>query len=465
MQQDSDEQRVLRWALVGGLTEAGLQPYADLDISHAAVARHVFETPLGTGDSGLLRLDATEPSGALLAHLRPHAVLSDGTRVRPSMVAAALQSSPWFSPLARATVHGDQLRLEPRGNAFDLVPLLRDGRVRFGVERGATWIGSGPYQVRSCQDDVVELEPNPHYPTRVGIERARCIGYGQHDALERIRADLVARRIDLTESLGREEIADIRGVRKVFGPAQSTALLWFNTLRLERGLRVSLAQALDRIRILSTTYANPLAFLAHSVLPTGMGRVRMADNRDAALARRALAAAGCTGPLRMIAIWARRPYLPDPGAWADEIVAQLADVGVAVEVVRTTSPEDYQRQLESADYDLVLGGWFALSASPAEYLDAMLHSQMMPAGVDTTGCNFSRVCDPRVDAMLQAFRSSPTREHERAIVEYVQESVPVMPLGHGSKAICARWDIEGIQPEHAFAIDLAQLRWDSTGRD
>jgi hypothetical protein len=458
--QDAKQPRTLRWALVGALTEEGMQPFADLDVSHAAVARHLFETPLPAQGAGLLVGVASSPDGALTARLRDGARLSDGTPVRPDMVVDALERSRWCAPLVRVSVRGDTLTFRPRGEPFDIVPLLRDGRVRFGVERGGRWLGTGPYRVRAAGDGCIELEPNPHHPRTVAVERARCVGYGQHDALERIRTDLLERRVDLTEALGREELREIRGFRKVFGLSQSTAMLWLNAARLELPLRAALVRAIDRLRVLSTTYANPLAFLARSVLPPSMGTVRMPDRRDVTAAREAIAGLGLDRPLRMVVIWARRPYLPDPTRWAQDIAAQLADVGVDVELVPTASPHDYQRCLERADYDLVLGGWYALSASPAEFLDAMLHSSMIPVGVETTGCNFGWFRDAEVDGLLQSYRASMTTQGEQTLLEVLDREALVVPLGHGAKTICARWSVEGIEPEHALAIDLSQLRWD-----
>ncbi len=458
------EPRVLRWALVGRLNPEGLQPYADLDLSHATICRHIFETPLGSSNGGLLAVTETLPNGTLRTRLRSDARLSDGTPLDAATVAKELSASPWIAQRATIAVDGDGVSFKPRGGPFDLTPLLRDGRVRFGVQRSGEWIGSGLYRVASWSASGVDLEANPHSDQQVGIRHVRCIGYGGRNALDDIRADLMAGRIDFTEALGREALEGVRGCRKLFGHAQSTALLWFNTMRVDKASRVAIAGAIDRIRTLSTTYANPLAFVARSVLPSGMARVRMPEPREFGARHTSLSELRRKNPLRMVVIWARRPYIPDPFAWAKDIVAQLRDVDIEVSILQSDSAEDYQRRLESGEYDMVLGGWNATSPSPGEFFDALLSSSMLPAGVSTTGCNFSRVQDPAVDALLQQFRSSPSEENERKVVEYLETNVPVVPLGYASKAVCASWDVGGVEDDHGFMVDLSQLRWDSALR-
>ncbi len=441
------------------LSRDGLNPYADFDFAHDVAKRQVFEPPLARGPNSLLSVVDDLTGGGIAGRLRPEARLSDGTPVDASMVAGALSRSPWYRPLVDVTVRGDRVIFTPKGRSFDVRAFLSSDRVRFGVQQGEAWSGTGPYRVVEAASGSIQLERNPFHPRRPAIESIDLRGYEPHDARERIREDLDAEAVDLTAALSREELTDVRGVRKLFAAGTSTALLWLNTRTLEPHVRSAVTGGLDRYAVLGSTYDNPMAFLAPSLLPPGQGSVRMRlpFERDEAL--QALAGRASVGPLRMLVVWGRRPYMPEPQRWAHQIQKQLAEMGLEVETVITQSLVDYQQRLAAGDYHLALGGWNAASPSPSEFVDAMLHSSMTPTGPGSAGCNYGWVQDPEIDAALQAFRSVPSRENESSLLERVEVLAAVLPLAYGTTSIAARWDLEGLEPSDGAVFDLSKLRW------
>jgi len=458
-----DATGVLRCAVVGTLSVDGLNPYADFDFAHDVAKRQVFEPPVSKGDASLLQVVDELSGGALAGRLREDARLSDGTVVDAGMIASALNRSPWYQPLLDVTARGDRVIFTPKGRAFDVRAFLSSDRVRFGVKQGDAWLGTGPYRVVAATAEGITLEANPHHPRLPSIGEVLLRGYDPVDACDRIRYDLGGEHIDLTAALSREELADVRGVRKLFAAGTSTALLWLNTRVLSPGVRTAITKGIDRYTVLATTYENPMAFLAPSVLPPGQGTTRMRLPFERADAERLLReSAAPAGPLRMIVVWGRRPYMPDPDQWAAEIVRQLGALGLVVEPVFTETLEDYQRKLATEDYAMVLGGWNAASPSPSEFADAMLHSSMVPKGPGSAGCNYAWVQDEAMDGALQQFRSMPSREAEQALLQRVEEVAPVLPLAYGTTSIAARWDIEGIEPSDGAIFDLSRLRWSQT---
>ncbi len=451
---------MLRCAVVGTLSVEGLNPYADFDFAHDVAKRQLFEPPVSKAEDSLLEVVDGLAGGAVTGRLRTGARLSDGTAVDVEMVAAALSRSPWYQPLLDVSTRGDRVVFTPKGRAFDVRAFLGSDRVRFGVQVGGAWVGTGRYRVVETNDQGIRLEANPYHPRPPSISEVMLRGYEPSDACERIRADISTEDIDLTAALSREELADVRGVRKLFAAGTSTALLWLNTRLLSQPIRSAIAKGIDRYTVLATTYDNPMAFLAPSVMPPGQGTIRMRLPYERADAERSLRSLELpSGPLRMIVVWGRRPYMPDPDKWSAELARQLGGLGLQVELVQTSTLEDYQQQLASGDYALALGGWNAVSPSPSEFVDAMLHSSMIPKGAGSTGCNYGWVEDAEMDAALQAFRSVPSREHEQALLHRVESSAPVIPLAYGTTSIAARWDIEGIEPSDGAIFDLAQLRW------
>lgn len=451
---------MLRCAVVGTLRAEGLNPYADFDFAHDVAKRQVFEPPVSKGSDSLIDVVDELSGGALAGRLRNDARLSDGTPVDAAMIASALNRSPWYQPLLDVTARGDRVLFTPKGRAFDVRAFLSSDRVRFGVQSGDAWLGTGPYRVVDTGPDGIQLEANPHHPRRPAIDRVVLRGYDPRDACARIQEDLSNEAIDLTAALSREELADVRGVRKLFAAGTSTALLWLNTRTLSGAVRQAIARGIDRYSVLATTYENPMAFLAPSVLPPGQGTIRMRLPFERGDAEQLLREASPPSePLKMIVVWGRRPYMPDPDRWAAEIAWQLGELGLKVEIVVTSTLEDYQRKLATGDYGLVLGGWNAASPSPSEFVDAMLHSSMTPKGPGSAGCNYAWVQHEEMDGALQAFRSMPSREHEQTLLHHVEETAPVIPLAYGTTSIAARWDLEGIEPSDGAIFDLSRLRW------
>ena len=460
---EADGEKMLRCAVVGTLSVEGLNPYADFDFAHDVAKRQLFEPPVSKSDDSLLQVVDDLPGGAVTGRLRDGARLSDGTAVDVEMVATALSRSPWYQPLLDVSTRGDRVVFTPKGRAFDVRAFLGSDRVRFGVQTEGAWLGTGRYRVVETTDEGIRLEANPHHPRPPSISNVMLRGYEPGDGCERIRADIATEDIDLTAALSREELVDVRGVRKLFAAGTSTALLWLNTRVLSAPIRSAIAKGIDRYTVLATTYENPMAFLAPSVMPPGQGTIRMRLPYERADAERALQEVDLPdGPLRMIVVWGRRPYMPDPDKWSAELQRQLNALGLRVELVHTSTLEDYQRKLASGDYALALGGWNAVSPSPSEFVDAMLHSSMIPKGTGSAGCNYGWVEDAEMDAALQAFRSVPSREHEQALLHRVETTAPVLPLAYGTTSIAARWDLEGIEPSDGAIFDLAQLRWSET---
>ncbi len=450
----------LRCAVVGTLSVEGLNPFADHDFAHDVAKRQVFEPPVSRGPDSLVEVVDELTGGALAGRLRPNARLSDGTPVDAGMVASALNRSPWYEPLLDVSARGDRVMFTPKGRSFDVRSFLGSDRVRFGVKLGDAWLGTGPYRVAEANRDGIRLEANPHHPRTPAISDVMLRGYDPADACEEILHDLSAELIDLTAALSREELAEVDGVRKVFASGTSTALLWLNTRTLSHPLRAAIAKGIDRYAVLGTTYDNPMSFLAPSVLPPSQGSVRMGLPFQRAEATELLRdALAPEGPLRMIVVWGRRPYMPNPVRWATEIQRQLAELGLEVQLSHTTTLEDYQRQLAQGDYSMVLGGWNAASPSPSEFVDAMLHSSMTPKGTGSAGCNYAWVQDDGMDGALQAFRSMTSRENEEALLARIEDSAVLLPLAYGTTSIAARWDLAGIEPSDGAIFDLSRLRW------
>ena len=239
-------QASLRCAVVGTLSTNGLNPYADFDFAHDVAKRQLFEPPLVKGPNSLLHVVDELTGGGIAGKLRPDARLSDGTPVDVGMIASALNRSPWYRPLLDVEARGDRVVFLPKGRAFDVRAFLSSDRVRFGVQKDGTWLGTGPYRLVAADSEGIRLEANPHHPRQPSISGVVLRGYDPRYACEQIRSDLSEDGIDLTAALSREELSDVRGVRKLFAAGTSTALLWLNTRAVSPAVRTAVTKGIDR---------------------------------------------------------------------------------------------------------------------------------------------------------------------------------------------------------------------------
>jgi ABC-type transport system substrate-binding protein len=172
-----------------------------------------------------------------------------------------------------------------------------------------------------------------------------------------------------------------------------------------------------------------------------------------------LAQARLPPKLNMIRVWGPRPYLPRPDAVAAEITTQLAAVGVTVDTTASKDSEDYGKLLARGQYDLVLGGWFADTADPIDYLDSTLGSSgILGAGhVPVAASNYARWKDADIDRLLAEARGAGGTRAIDEIQARVASEVPLIPLMHGPRVIVHSWRVKGYEADASVFPDLARV--------
>jgi peptide/nickel transport system substrate-binding protein len=241
-------------------------------------------------------------------------------------------------------------------------------------------------------------------------------------------------------------------VRKAFQPSNSTASLYFNTERPELQspeVRRALAVAIDRIVVTEVSYSNALAFAATSLLPPMMGLFRDGISHDPEKARALLAQAPPPRPsrLRLLTVWAPRPYVPHPRPVAEAIARQLAVLGIQVEILSPRNSDEFFRACERGDYDMVLGGWIADTPDPADFLESNLHSahiQSPSAGRGVGHINLARFRSGAMDEALRLFREDPTPENRTGVLQIVAREVPLLPLMYGPSVVVSAWRVKNV---------------------
>lgn len=317
-------------------------------------------------------------------------------------------------------------------------------------------LGAGPYRLRELTSTDAVLEANPYYYgarprlpnvdlklVRDAAARLLMLVGGSADLSQNgVRLDLVA------------QVRDRPRVRVEASPGVILTYLMMNNddkVLSDRRVRRAIALALDRPAIIAAKLGG-LAVPATGLLPpmhwAYSGDVPRWDH-DLAAARQLLDEAGLRDPdgdgpaprLRLV-------YKTSADAFrvaiARVIAAQLAEVGIAVEI----------RSFEFATFfaDIKKGAYQIASMQTAEITEPdfyfmYFHSSWIPTPETPDGFNRWRYRSPEVDRLTLAGREELERDKRKQIYAEVQrrvaEDVPIIPLWHEDNVVLSNIDVQG----------------------
>lgn len=132
-----------------------------------------------------------------------------------------------------------------------------------------------------------------------------------------------------------------------------------------------------------------------------------------------------------------RTYLPTPGLVAQDIQAQLAEVGIEVEVVQMESGA-FLDASDAGQLELYLLGWGADYPDATNFLDFHFST----GASDQFGEKFPEITEP----LALAGQLSELSERQPIYAEAntaLRDLVPMVPIAHGASAVAYRAEIEG----------------------
>jgi MarR-like DNA-binding transcriptional regulator SgrR of sgrS sRNA len=445
----SEARKVLQVGVVAKL--ADLDPSRVLDLTTEGVCRQIFETPFIAVDTEggtrahlfqgpLEPLPARSGKNAFAGRLLPGLSFSDGSPVTLEEAAAAVRGG--LLPLesgVEVQVEGERLVFEVGRSRGWLERSLSNLKCCLVTSRGSRLLGTGPFrQVSEIGAAVTELERNPHYRGTVGLDG---VVYRHYPAdgdgkPTRLVAALKSGEIDLTLDLTRVDPSHLLGFRQQLAMGYSTAFLFFNTQRApfdDLRVRRTVAQAIDRLQFTQLFYQRALAFVASSLLPPALGRFADGLVADPAAAQAAIKdLAPARRELKLLTVWAPRPYLPDPQRGAQFLIERLAALGFQVQTVVPRTIEEFSEHLLRAEYDLVLAGWQLETLDPGEFLEVNLASTLIPEGErGNRDNNLGRYASAEMDQALLRYRDDASRPALEAILRLAARDLPVLPLQYG----------------------------------
>lgn len=476
---------------VGALSRLGTVDIRESDDTISTmILAEIFETPysppMGNESptpllfTGMLQHepDGTPARPVYSAQIRPAVTFSDGTPLTAELFRASLAKVDDVRAHCEVEARGDRLvfRLKSPNPRFEL--FLTQTFCGAVLEKGGQLLGTGPmmFPEGATKSQLLAASPlrlvrNPRYRDAVTIDEITfsafpaSSGGGTEVLLDATRRG----EIDFTFSLTSVDAAGLQGYPFIpsISTGNATGILFLNTEKpslRDSEVRRSIALSVDRREISRRTYEkNPLAFVAGGLLPPLMARDHDSLGHDPKAAKELAAKLGSALPkkLQLLVTWSPRPYLPNPKAAAETIIANLAEIGITVEPVQPRDRNDFFDRVKRGSFEMALAGWVADTADPADYFEALLSSAQIPdvTKVTATSFNLPRWRNAAMDAALVKFRGEPTDANRREVIRLLGEGAPLVPLIHGQAVAVYSSRISGFRPSPLGRASLARLRF------
>jgi len=254
-------------------------------------------------------------------------------------------------------------------------------------------------------------------------------------------------------------------------PANNVAYLAMNTQRPPLNdvrLRRAINRGINREPIVKLAYQG-MAVPARGALPPtqwGYSPKSFDYDYDPARARAEIAelvAEGVLGAGQEFSFYVPstpRPYLPDPDMVSRIVVANLAEIGIHVRIIR----QEFSQHLESlrrGAHDMSLMGWVGDNGDPDNYLYVLFDEDNAEQG---SARNLAFLMDAPLHSLLLEAQQNSKRERRSEIYQEAQKRIgvlaPWVPLVHSQIVVVAREDVKGISisPTSHVLFEEVELR-------
>jgi ABC-type transport system substrate-binding protein len=450
-QNAASTRKSLRVGVLSGI--GSLDPRQAGDTVTAIILEQVFESPYHVLPSGelqpwlfatMLQLERGGSQPVYSAAVRPGVVFSDGTPLTAAVAAASLQRTKAIRGRATVSAVGDRVVFTMSGPSPRFENVLSQWNTAIVHEQFGMLYGTGPYvlergtSIHSVKHSgVVHLLRNEKYWGKQHIDDLFFRVYPAEPDGTPLSLIQAAKRgeIDVSLNLSVNEVTryNLTGYQPMQQPSNSTSILYFNSERpplTDVALRRAIRNAIDITPIAQINYErNHLAFTAGDIIPPLMGKaLGVLESRNRELLRQY---PNRPARLTLVVPWTPRPYILKPLLSAQEIARQLSEYGIRVELIVTTSSENFFTTLARGEYDMALAGWVADNPDPAEFYESLLSSSQVSTP-DQYLSNLARWRRPEMDAALAAYRADPAPANRKAITEMIDREAILLPLVYGS---------------------------------
>jgi peptide/nickel transport system substrate-binding protein len=327
-------------------------------------------------------------------------------------------------------------------------------------------IGTGPYKLEQWdRGNQLVLTRNDAYWGTPAIAQTLVFRWST-EAAQRL-VELQAGSVDGIDNLGPEDFAPVAAdanLQLIERPALNIFYIGFNNTMPpfdNEQVRQALAMAIDKQRIVDNFYPAG-STVAESFLPSAIpgysaAATWYAYNQEEA--RTMLAAAGFPDGFDIELSYRDvvRGYLPQPAVVAQDIQAQLAEIGVNV-TLNVMESGAYIDAANAGQLAFYLLGWGADYPDATNFYDYHFGSGASP--------QFGNKFDDITTLLSQAASLANQAERDvlyAQVAELIKQHVPMIPVAHGGSGLAFKADVTGA---HASPLSNEQFAvMDPGGRD
>jgi len=370
-----------------------------------------------------------------------HTVTLNMTKPSASILSAlSLTSFTIASPTALQEFEADKGKVDEEG--------IFNATGTYGTEHPT---GTGPFRfVEWTPGDRLVMERNPDYwgefPGNVETLIFRPIA----DPAARLQALQTGeiQGYDLVDPQDYETIEAADDLQLLSRPAFNVGYIGFNQAvepLQDIAVRQAIAHAINRQEVVDAFYAGQ-GVVAHQFMPPevfGYADDVVQYEYDPEKAKQILQDAGYTLPVKIDFAYptdVERPYMPDPQANFEAMVADLEECCFEVEKKSATWSPDYLDNVDNGRYGLYLLGWTGDFGDPDNFVGTFFQTEQ-PAW----GFNNQEIFDA-----LDAAEAETDQEARIALYEeanrLIMEFLPGLPYVHTQPALAFGANVTGYKP-------------------
>jgi peptide/nickel transport system substrate-binding protein len=230
-------------------------------------------------------------------------------------------------------------------------------------------------------------------------------------------------------------------LKLITAPGLNVCYLAFNCERItDKNLRRAIAAAINKPDLISAVYRG-MATVAKNPLPPFLPGYN--DSIPATYPR----SDAPRSTLRLEVMTNPRPYLPNPTRAAEMIKADLAKVGIPIEIV----PNEWGSHLartSHGEHEMALMGWVGDNGDADNFLYVLLDKDTATLGSALNICFWKN--DAYHDLMIAARReldAGKRAELYQKAQKIVYDECPMVPLAHAQLLLACRRNVEGLHRE------------------
>ncbi|WP_376790177.1 ABC transporter substrate-binding protein [Thermoflexus sp.] len=307
--------------------------------------------------------------------------------------------------------------------------------------------GTGPYRVKEwVRGDRIIFEANPDYWGEKAKAKTLIFRWSKEAAARLL--ELQAGTVDGIDNPNPDDFAAIEAnpnLKLYIRPPLNIAYLGLNNTKPpldNEKVRQAIAMAIDRARLVKNFYpAGSMVaeqFVPPILKPGYTDGLKWYDYNPAE-AKRLLAEAGYPNGFDITLSYRSvvRGYLPEPGKVAQDIQAQLAEVGIRVQIKEMESGA-FLDAVAAGNEPMYLLGWLADYPDATNFYDYHFANE--------ANKQFGQLFPDLVEEIRAAAKlSDPTQrqQHYDKVNELIKRHVPMVPLAHGVSAAAFKASVQG----------------------